>query len=238
MNLDYLEILKRKARTIALIICLVIVLGLVITVAQPFKYRSTIQVLVIEHQLNLDAYTAIRAAERMNNNLSHIIYTNSFMDKVLQAGFNVQDNLPSDSLARKKAWGKTIQTYVVPETGILKVDVYHPSRKQAEAMAHSIAYVLATAGSEYIGSQSVTIKTIDQPITSLRPVKPNIALNLMASLALGILIAMGYVLLRFKEEDLAEVKAQEKVKVDWQEEREKIPVAVETGVSLEEVEES
>lgn len=194
-NLNYFKALKNNWRLIVAAVALVVLVGLVITAFQPFRYRSTVQLLTIANQDSSDAYSAIRSAEKINSNLSRVIYTSSFQDKVAQFGFLSKNAVPTDPAQRKDFWDNAVATYAVPETGILKIEVYHQNRQEATNLAKSIAYVLSTSGNEYVGPGAVTIKTIDQPITSNYPVKPNIPLNLVVSVALGFILSLGYVLL-------------------------------------------
>jgi capsular polysaccharide biosynthesis protein len=199
-NSNYSQIFKEYGKTIAVFVAVMIFVGLLVTVFQPFKYRATVQTLVIENGQGLDAYSAIRSAEKINNSLVHIVYSTSFRDKVMQMGFTNSNIFPTDPLKLKKMWGETITAHTVPETGILAVDVYLTDPKEAVNLAKSVAYVLSISGGEYIGSKNVTIKTIDQPIVSAYPVKPNIPLNLATSVALGLVLALGYILLTYNGE--------------------------------------
>ncbi|MFA5358304.1 MAG: hypothetical protein WC310_00600 [Patescibacteria group bacterium] len=204
-NLTYLNILKNKAGFILSVVLLMVVIGLTATVFQPFKYRSTVQVLVIEQGEGSDAYSAIRSAEKMSNNLAYLVYSTSFMDKVLQGGVATK-GFSNDLFARKQEWKKTIVTRVVPDTGILSIDVYHTDKNQTAALAGSIAAALSGGSVEYTGNSNIVVKTVDQPITSKYPVKPNIALNIFTSIALGLVLSVGYVLFSYNPEKEAQAE--------------------------------
>lgn len=193
-EVNYFKIIKKHWQLLAAMTIAVVLVSLLITAFLPFKYRSTVQLLVIENQAGWDAYSAIRSAEQINSNLAYLINTTSFRDKVLHYGFVRQDSFPVDPLKRQKAWVDAISTYAVPQTGILKIDIYHRNQNEATAIAKSVAYGLVTSGREYLGSSQVEIKIVDEPLTSRYPVKPNVPLNLGAALVLGALLSVGYVL--------------------------------------------
>lgn len=198
MEKEYLNKLRKNWKTVVLVLIITVILGLVLTFVQPLKYRASVELLVIQKQEQIvDPYVASRAAERLSKNLAQVIYTNSFFDKVMNSGFGIENDFSSDEIKKRKEWKKMIDTQVVLETGILKIDVYHKDKNQAVQIAQAIAYVLATKGDEYHGGgKDVVIKTIDTAVTSKYPAKPNIPVNLFTSLVLGILAGSGLVMLR------------------------------------------
>jgi len=205
-NINYLQVLKNNYKLVLAVVFLVVFVGLLVTVFQPFKYRSTTKVLVIQTGEDIDSYSALRSAEKISKNLSYIIHTGSFRQRVLSSQTLEHGIFPIDPVERQEAWEKAVKATPISDTGILRIDVYLQNPAQATILAGRIADVLSTNGAEYIGSGQIAIKTVDQPITSNYPVKPNIFLNLGTSTALGILLALGYVLFVYHEkEELVEM---------------------------------
>lgn len=196
-QVNYLKVFKSQWRLGVLLVAAVVFVGLVMTLFSPFKYRATTEVLIIESGVDSDAYSAIRSAEKIGNNLSHIVYTTSFRDRVLQTNLISEQAFSANQLQRKKEWESAIKIYVVPETGILRVEVYRTDRREATVLAEGIARVLVNSGADYIGSTQVNIKTVDEAMASTYPVTPNIPLNLLVSLALGLLFASAYSVLTY-----------------------------------------
>ncbi|MBI5621946.1 hypothetical protein HY933_03735 [Candidatus Falkowbacteria bacterium] len=203
-NVNYLTMIRHQYKLVAAVVVAVVFVGLLVTVFQPFQYRASVQVLVIEQANGVDAYSAIRSAEKINTNLSHIVYTSSFREKALSSALSSNTVLPTDPIKRQKAWAKSVKAQTISETGILKVDVYRADRQEAMALAGAVAAVLSTSGAEYLGSGSVLIKIVDQPVSPNYPVKPNVVLNLAASIALGLLLSIGYILLTAHEQEEAQ----------------------------------
>jgi capsular polysaccharide biosynthesis protein len=197
---DYFNNLKTHQKAIAAIVGSVVILSLLLTLIQPFEYRSSIGLLVIQKQIqNLDAYAASRSAERLSKNLSKVIYTSSFFEKVMNSGFDLKDNFSKNEARKRRQWRKKITARVSRETGMLKIDVYDKDRAQAEEFARAVAYVLSTKGEEYHGGgKNVEIKLVDAPLTSRFPVRPNLALNLFTGLILGIVASGGYLMANSK----------------------------------------
>ena len=196
-NLQYSTILKKNWELIALITGLAVILALVISLLSPFQYSASTKILIIQKQeKNLDAYTATKSAERIGKNLVSIIFTSSFYNEVIESNSSISSKFSADSTDRRKAWKKNIKADVIPESGILEIEVYDADRNFASQMVRTIAYVLVNKGSEYHGGGAdVEIKVVDDVFLSKYPVRPNIVLNLVLALVIGILFGSYFVIL-------------------------------------------
>jgi len=224
-NLQYAKILKTNWDVVALIIGITIVLTLIISLVQPFQYSATTKLLIIQKQeLNTDAYTATKSAERIGQNLANIVFTSSFYNEVIDANSSIKDKFSLDSTERRKAWEKNVKINVLPETGILEIQVFDIDRNFATQLANSIAYVLVDKGAEYHGGgNSVEIKVVDDVFISKYPVRPNIILNSGLALLVGFLLGSAFVVLneakkiREKQEILKGITNQyENIDNNWQ----------------------
>jgi capsular polysaccharide biosynthesis protein len=207
-NLQYSKIFRKNWEIVALFIGVTVVLALIISLLQPFQYEASTKILVIQKQeKNLDAYTATKSAERIGKNLSSIIFTSSFYNEVLEADKALADKFPQDNIERRKAWEKNIKADVIPETGILEVNVYDVDRQYAAKLVKTISYVLMNKGSEYHGGGSdVELKIVDDVFLSKYPVRPNIILNTSLALVLGFLLGSAFIILSEAEKQKKEVE--------------------------------
>lgn len=167
-----------------------------------WEYSATTRLLVIPGaSLGVDPYTAIKSAERISENLSQVIHTSSFYDRVIktQAQFNFDPAIFNDlnETKRREAWSKAVITEVVAGTGLFKIKVYHQDKNQAMAWANAIAYVLSTQGFEYT-SNSVQIKIVDTPLASRFIARPNFPLLGFLGLVVGGLFGSLYVLFKYE----------------------------------------
>ena len=166
---------------------------------EPLKYSTEIRFLVIQKSiLGLDPYTAIKSSERVAINLSEIILTTSFFNKVLESDYNIDDAYFSqDEQKRRKQWSRMISANVEGGTGMLTILVYHPDRNQCLEIAQAASAVLVSQAKEYVGGD-VQIKLVDDPLASSFPVKPNIPLNAFFGFALGLVLGFIYVVWRHR----------------------------------------
>ncbi len=114
----------------------------------------------------------------------------------MEAGFDIsEDMFPKEENKRRKEWARTVETRVRTNTGILEIIVYHESKYTASELANAIAYVLTLQGHEYVGTENVEIKIVDNVLVSKYPVKPNVLLNGIIGLLAGFIISISFVLL-------------------------------------------
>jgi capsular polysaccharide biosynthesis protein len=196
LEMNYINIISRGWKQIVLFALVAAVFATSISLAWSLKYSSSMRLLIIQRQLSAaDPYTAIKASERIADNLAQILYTTSFYDKIMSAKFNINEDIfGQDELKKRRRWRETIATQVVRGSGMLDVTVYHVDPEQAEQISRAVAFVLTTEGAEYIGGGDVEIRLVDEPLVSKWPVRPNIPANAFAGLVLGGIAGVGYVL--------------------------------------------
>lgn len=194
---NYLQLIRQN---IALIISITLLAGAISiwicgAISQSY-YESKIELLVIQKEnQNLDSYAAQKAAEKLGNNLTKIVYSSDFLDKAIATGLIDKSLFYDNPLLRKKQWEKLVKAQVVPETGIIKVYGYGENQDTAKNIAMASAKVLTENSGDYYGSQDVTIKVIDQAITSNLPAKPNIILNTLIAMVIGFIGSISLVIL-------------------------------------------
>lgn len=186
------------------------VIGFIASVVQTPKYESTVQLLVIQkYGDQFDAFTAKRSAETVAETLSSVVFTSSFMRQVIAAPIGINDNFPKELKERKQAWKKEINARLL-EGGNFQIIVSDKDRDQAEKIAYGIAYIFVTNGSEYHGGgQQVEIKMVEKPITSTKPVSPNIYLNTILGFVAGLFTSIGIVFLLPEKTEQKKIKFKE-----------------------------
>jgi len=198
---DFATLISKKKMTIFLIVIIFLILALILTIIQPFKYGSSAQILIIQNSVNPDPYSASKSTEYLSNILAEVTYSNSFFENVLNSGYFIDKSYFGQSVKdQMKIWDKTISAKAVNNSGIISINVYHKDRAQAELIARAAVYTLQTKHNLYHGGgDNVAMKVIDEPITSNYPVKPNLILNFGLALVLGFIFAGVYIYL-FPEE--------------------------------------
>ena len=174
-----------------------LVLALIISFVQPLRYSSTVRLLILQDVgSSADAYTASRAEERIADNLSTIIYTSTFFDQVLDAGFSIDESqFSEDDSKRRKSWSKMVNATVARGSGLLTLAVYNTDVREAEQIVRAIAQVLTDRVEEYTSGGNVSVQLVDASLNSRWPVKPNVIANIISGFILGAFVGMAYVIL-------------------------------------------
>lgn len=196
-KISYLKILKQNWRTVFLITTGAVALSLVLSLIQPFLYSSQVRLLVIPWGGGMDAFSALKSAEKIGENIAQIAYTTSFFDKVIKSRTDIKYIWSEDEIKRRKQWQKMIKTEVIYGTGMVDITVYHEDKEQATAIASAIADVLMREGKEYFGMPGLEIKMVSTPLASRYPVKPNLVLNVLMGLILGLFAGIALTILTY-----------------------------------------
>jgi len=191
-------IIARGWATIIALAFVGLAIALLVCFLQPLKYSSTVRLLILqENASSLDAYTASRSTERLAENLATIVYTTSFFDEVMSAGFDIDQSIfPDREDKKRKLWSKTVSASVSRGNGLLSISVYHADVAQAEQIVNAVAYILTQKADEYLSGSDVTVRVVDSPLNSRWPARPNIPANAFSGLVLGGLAGVGFVLLQ------------------------------------------
>jgi Chain length determinant protein len=181
------EIVKNKI-TVFSIIILFLVIAIVLTGFQKREYSSSAQVLIIQEQEHrMDAYLASKSSESLAKNLKKAMLTSSFRSKVLEDSSDFQLNFSKSEKNRRKEWFRMIDVKVIPNTSILEINTYHQSAFESEKILTKILSTLLTNHQLYHGGDTdVRLEIVNQPLTSIRPTRPNWPLNLFLSLILAV----------------------------------------------------
>lgn len=196
---DTLSAIKQHWTTITLVTLLAGGVALLLSALQPQEYSSEVKMLIIQKQnFETDTYLAAKSAEKVGNNLSEVLSTSSFLDKVVAEGsVDLSTLIALDTQERHDAWSDKVSASVIPDSGLLAITAYDEDPAVAEQLAVAVASVMTNSANEYHGGgDSIVIKTVDESITSSYPVRPNIFVNVAVAMALGVVLSVTVVFLR------------------------------------------
>src|SRR3989338_1082010 len=181
------------------IVLTTLLLSLVLTLIRPFEYSTEVKLLIIHKPTgSYDPYLSVKAAERIGEMLGKIIYTSSFTQKVEESGYEFRDGFFDLDPARlRQKWKRAVDVTIVPQTGVMEITTFSAEKELSADLARAISDVLVTRGHEYHGAgESVVVKVIDSPVTSQHPTRPNVWLNSLAGVVLGVIIYLILLFLR------------------------------------------
>lgn len=200
---EYFKVLYSWKKTILLISTAGLLLASLISFISPFEYKATTGLLILpKATVGLDAYSAIKTSERIGENLATIVHTSSFFDKLADTGYNIDFSYFNQESKNKLKiqWGNMVSAYVIYNTGLLYVDVYHEDQEQAIFIAQAISNILISQNDEYLAHEGfVEVKMVDEAIVSERPVKPNFVRNALLGFFASFFLIAGLIIINSDE---------------------------------------
>ncbi|MFH1427342.1 MAG: hypothetical protein ABIG60_02330 [Patescibacteria group bacterium] len=197
---EYLNLIEKKSQSIISIIIIFLIVGVIITFVQPIQFGAESKLLIVQSfPLGTDPYAVSRSNEQLSNVLAKVVSSNSFYNDVINSGYNINQAYFSNSkneIKEMNKWRQTVSVKALNDSGIIAVNVYHTDKGQLEQISKAVNYVMQTKHKNYHGAgDNVVVKVIDKPIISVYPVKPNIMLNLILALLLGLVTSLIYIYL-------------------------------------------
>ena len=192
---DFLNLISRKKATIIYLVLLFLVVSLIITFSQPLKYGSESKLLVVQKYNTYDVYATAKSNEYVSNILSSVISSYSFYNEVVASDSAIDRGyFKGDNSKQIRLWEKTASAKAVSDSGVLEISVYHPDSRQAYEISRKINEIIKEKHMNYHGlGDRIDIVIIDEPIVSKFPVKPNIFINIVISIILGLIFSLGYI---------------------------------------------
>lgn len=193
---DFFKQMWQKKTTVIIITIFVLLLTVAITLTQPLRYSVTTRLLVVQnYSAGTDAYGIARSNQYLSNVLAQVVYSDAFYDSVMNSGFNISAaNFPANDTERRKFWLDMVDARAINDTGMIEVVIYHQDKRFADQVNRAVAYILQTKNNEYHGlGDKVRVKIIDNSMTSVWPVKPNLLINSLFGLFLGLILSACYI---------------------------------------------
>lgn len=154
------------------------------------KYQSNFDVLVVQNQAGfVDSYTLAKSTEHFSKLLSESVYTETFLNKVVEGYPELGKTLPVDREDRMKDWGKMVRTSLNMELGMIHFKVLGTNKAKAENISRTVAGVLANSNSLFVSpNQKIEVRMLNAPIVKTNPGAGNMVLLVIASFFIGALL--------------------------------------------------
>ncbi len=186
--------LKVFLKHLRLIIIWGLVIGIIsgaVSLVFPMKYSAESQVLIISRdRTGVDPYTQVKSAERIGENLAQVMRTTDFYQKVMESTSQFDRERWNSLSERKqrKMWQKDVVGSMVYGSSLLKITTYSESKDDAKALSDAVTQMVSSRGWEYVGGD-VAIKSVNSPLVSNFPTRPNLLMNILVGFVVGVLLA-------------------------------------------------
>ncbi|MEI6835812.1 MAG: Wzz/FepE/Etk N-terminal domain-containing protein [Candidatus Falkowbacteria bacterium] len=207
---EFIKLAKKRKMTVISITLIFVIIGLIVTLAQPLKYRSKSRLLILQPDTAADAYAVARSNQYVGGLISEVIYSGSFLDSLNSSSYVFNRNYFNGTYKQNiKEWKKTVFAKSGGDTGVIDIEIYHTDPEEARKISLAVNQLIISGQSPYkFNANQTKISVIDEPVVSSFPVKPNIILNLGLGLLFGFLSGCSYIYL-FPKERLSEKMAKE-----------------------------
>ncbi len=183
--------------------------GLMVT-EKPFQTKMDFLV-VQTNAGNQDFYTQFKSSEYLGNVLGEAIFSERFVNAVVETGKVNSEFLPFNKKDKLKAWKEMVAVQKNMELGIISVTVSGKSEREISRTMDAIAVVLAERNSLFRGGdeKSVEIRVLSGPILEQNPTLTKIAKVVMAAFLAGVFIATFFVVVKSELRPVAERRDDE-----------------------------
>ncbi|MFH0929744.1 MAG: hypothetical protein V1814_00655 [Candidatus Moraniibacteriota bacterium] len=154
------------------------------------KYQSNSDVLVVQNQEGfVDSYTLAKSTEYFSKLLSESVYTETFLNKVIEGDPELLKVLPIGREDRMKAWGKMVQTSINVELGMIHIKTLANDKVHVERLSKTIGNVLAKNNNLFISeNQKIEVRMINAPLVKNNPGANTLIFTVVASFLVGVLL--------------------------------------------------
>lgn len=167
------------------------------------SFKASSDVLITQNQTGYaDYYTLSKSADYLSSVITESIYSEKFLDEVIATKMMNPDFLPQDKVKRLKVWNDTVKTSKNTGIGIVRLEIFAASQKQAVDISNAVLSVITNKSSLFLGQgQNVEVKILSGPIWEKNPSLGNLILATVGGFVVGFLLT--FIWLYYKEESAA-----------------------------------
>ncbi len=171
---------------------------------KPFQTKMDFLV-VQSNANNQDFYTLFKSSEYLGKILSEAVYSDRFIDALVETGKVNKEFLPFDKQERLATWSKMVTVNKNLELGIISVTVSGDRERDVARIMDGIAQVLTERNSLFRSGdeKSVEIRILSGPILEQSPNVAKILKVVLLAFVAGFLLSAFFVIA--KEESRATI---------------------------------
>jgi len=203
----------RKWRFIAFVITMLASLTFLVGALIPPTYESRAQFMILQKNINIDAYRAAKASEYAGDVMKRVISSSNFMDGILEDMLDIKARLGKDQREQLESWNDAVKVTTVVNTGIINVQVLNESRKEGRYIMEALVAGLLEDGVRYHGNENIVLKKIGGPVYYDSPAYPLIWVNTGIAGLFGFFLATGLIFIFGEKVDVWMYARKPRIKV-------------------------
>lgn len=171
---------------------LIAALSFLFLVVSQKSFKVTSDFLIVPAQSSgQDFYTLSRSSDYLSRVFGEAVYSELFINEVLNTKKVNSEFLPFDKSARLKEWSQRIKVSRNTQVGMIGVEVLADRQKEALDIMSGVSEVLTAKNNLFLGSgQNIEVKLLSGPIAEKNPSFGIIILAVLGGFVLGGLITL------------------------------------------------
>lgn len=198
---QFFWVLRKKLSTMVLAGVIFSVIGFFgcLFFTKPFQARTDFLVVQTNNQ-SQDFYTQFKSSEYLGNVLGEAIYSEKFIDAVVETGKVNKEFLPFDRKDKLDTWRKMVDVQKNLNLSIIVVTVRGTSERDATRIISGVSQVLIDQNSLFRGGdeKSVEIRTLSGPIIERSPSMMKILEVIVVAFFAGIFVTAFFIVIRIE----------------------------------------
>ena len=173
------------------------------------RFQSRMDFLVVQTNVaNLDFYTQFKSSEYLGNILAEALYSERFVNAVVETKKVNPEFLPFNKKDKLKAWNEMVSVSKNLQLGIISVTVKSNSEKDAAKVTEGIAEVLTTRNALFRGGEekSVEIRVLSGPIVDENPTAGKMLQVTLGAFLAGMLMTAFVILVKAESQRSREME--------------------------------
>lgn len=210
-NQQLLALLRSKIGTLILwgiLFAALSFFGLMVT-EKPFQTKMDFLVVQV-NATNQDFYTQFKSSEYLGKILAEAVYSDRFIDALVETGKINKEFLPFDKQKRLATWSKMITVEKNLELGIIGVTVKGDRERDVARIMEGIAQVLTEKNSLFRGGdeKSVEIRILSGPILEQSPNISKILKTALVAFLAGLFVSAFFLVVKYESRSQASVRSE------------------------------
>lgn len=194
-----IDIIRRQTGLLFLVGIACAAAGFFILLFASARYEVRTDFLVSQEESNTkDYYTLARSSEYIGKILGEVVYSERFIDTVVETGKVNAEFLPFDKKDRLEMWRDTVTIQKEADLGIIHLTVASDASREAQKISQAIAQVLVEKNGLFLGTadKNIPVSILSGPIAERNPSFQEIAAVVIAGFVFGILLTVLGLFLR------------------------------------------
>jgi uncharacterized protein involved in exopolysaccharide biosynthesis len=206
---DFLSVVKKKQVSLFFTASLVAAASFLFLILTQEAYKVRTDFIITQNNPNSqDFYAMSRSTEYIGKILSEAIYSERFIDAVVETGNVPATSLPFDKKAKLEQWSKTVSVTKNLELGMISVMTYNDNQREALKTSQAISDVLIQKNNLFRGGdeKSVEVRVLSGPIVERNPSVTQLILVVLGGFLFGGLLGVVRI---FVKTEMIPAKPQE-----------------------------